>query len=179
MSEASVIEWQARPRNFSREQRQNRLPFEPTIDHPLREVTVIMSEPSSKRSEAKSVIHRPAFVDPLSEAFEGKDPLSLFAAEATDIPLSKSKAKQVSDGIEPWSAKRTSILAKFTTTEKLSIVTVMAPSSERRDAAAGTVSEKVKNRLEQLDDIEEGSLQETLNLSQQEYIQRIEVCQIL
>ena len=34
---------------------------------------------------------------------------------------------------------------------------------------------KVKNRLEQLDDLEEGSVQETLSLTQQEYMKRIEV----
>ena len=37
-----------------------------------------------------------------------------------------------------------------------------------------TVSDKVKNRLEQLDDFEEGSVQEMLNLSQQEYVKRID-----
>lgn len=37
-----------------------------------------------------------------------------------------------------------------------------------------TVSDKVKNRLEQLDDFEDGSVKEMLNLSQQEYVKRIE-----
>lgn len=37
-----------------------------------------------------------------------------------------------------------------------------------------TVSDKVKNRLEQLDDFEDGSVKEMLNLSQQDYIKRIE-----
>lgn len=37
-----------------------------------------------------------------------------------------------------------------------------------------TVTDKVKNRLEQLDDFEEGSVQEMLNLSQTEYVYRIE-----
>ena len=177
MSEGSGVEWHARARNYDREKRHNKLQFEPTAEHPLRKVTVVMSEISSKKSDtSKSSVHRPAFVDPLSEAFEGKDPLSVFAAEANNTPLSKSSATQNShDGFEPWTAKRTGILSKYTTTEKLSIVTIMAPSAERKDASAGTVSEKVKNRLEQLDDMEEGSLQETLNLSQQEYIHRIEV----
>jgi len=177
MSEGSGVEWHARARNYDRERRHSKLQFEPTAEHPLREVTVVMSEISSKKSDtSKSSVHRPAFVDPLSEAFEGKDPLSMFAAEAGNTPLSKSSATQSShDGLEPWTAKRTGILSKYTTTEKLSIVTVMAPSAQSKDASAGTVSEKVKNRLEQLDDMEEGSLQETLNLSQQEYIHRIEV----
>ena len=37
-----------------------------------------------------------------------------------------------------------------------------------------TVTEKVRNRLEQLDDFEEGSVKEMLNLSQQDYVNRIE-----
>uniref|UniRef100_A0A8C9VR70 VPS35 endosomal protein-sorting factor-like n=1 Tax=Scleropages formosus TaxID=113540 RepID=A0A8C9VR70_SCLFO len=37
-----------------------------------------------------------------------------------------------------------------------------------------TVSEKVRNRLEELDDMEEGSQRELLNLSQQDYVNRIE-----
>jgi hypothetical protein len=43
-----------------------------------------------------------------------------------------------------------------------------------KSLSAATVSDKVKNRLEQLDDFEEGSVQEMLNLSQQEYVKRIE-----
>ena len=177
MSEVASIEWHARPRNYNREKRQNKLQFELVSDHPLREVTVVVSETTLKKSDMlKSSIHRPAFVDPLSEAFEGKDPLSMFAAEANSQTLSKPSKMANSDSFEPWSVKRTVILSKYTTTEKLSIVTVMAPSVDKKDASSGTVSEKVKNRLEQLDDLEEGSLKETLNLSQQEYIHRIEVC---
>ena len=37
-----------------------------------------------------------------------------------------------------------------------------------------TVSDKVKNRLEQLDDFEDGSVKEMLNLSQQDYVKRID-----
>lgn len=40
--------------------------------------------------------------------------------------------------------------------------------------ASTTVTDKVRNRLEQLDDFEEGSVQEMLNLSQQDYVKRIE-----
>lgn len=36
------------------------------------------------------------------------------------------------------------------------------------------MNESVRNRLEQLDDFEEGSVQETLNLSQQDYTKRID-----
>jgi hypothetical protein len=36
------------------------------------------------------------------------------------------------------------------------------------------MSEKVKNRLEQLDDFEEGSIRQMMNLTQQEYMVKIE-----
>jgi len=37
-----------------------------------------------------------------------------------------------------------------------------------------SVSDKVKTRLEQLDDFEDGSVREMLNLSQQDYVKRID-----
>ena len=43
-----------------------------------------------------------------------------------------------------------------------------------QSTAGSSVSDKVRNRLEQLDDFEEGSVQEMMNLSQQDYVQRIE-----
>lgn len=41
----------------------------------------------------------------------------------------------------------------------------------KAQAAAG---DKVKHRLEQLDDFEEGSVKETLNLGQKEYVKKID-----
>lgn len=49
---------------------------------------------------------------------------------------------------------------------------VSAHSVETKaQAAAG---DKVKSRLEQLDDIEDGSVKETLNLNQKEYVNKID-----
>lgn len=138
--------------------------------------------------------------DPLTSALDGSDPLSQFAAQAAD-PLSRmaaeSSSRQSSDitltstsrgkptaleedaTFEPWSAKKAAILSHYTTSEKLSITTSFLSSGDRekvivRTQSAATVSDKVKNRLEQLDDFEEGSVQEMLNLSQQEYVKRID-----
>lgn len=41
----------------------------------------------------------------------------------------------------------------------------------KAQAAAG---DKMKHRLEQLDDMEEGSVKETLNLSQSDYVKKID-----
>ncbi len=64
------------------------------------------------------------------------------------------------------------ILAKYTTSEKLSIVTSFLTGGEIIKTQQATISEKVKHRLEQLDDFE--SIHQMLDLTQQEYVSRIE-----
>uniref|UniRef100_A0A7N8YHA4 VPS35 endosomal protein-sorting factor-like n=1 Tax=Mastacembelus armatus TaxID=205130 RepID=A0A7N8YHA4_9TELE len=112
--------------------------------------------------------------DPLSSMLDGTDPLSMFAAaSASETPAMSHSRREKEDELvgpdfEPWPAKRGEILARFTTTEKLSIVR-KAPGP-----GSSAVSEKVRTRLEELDDLEEGSQRELLNLSQQDYANRIE-----
>ncbi|XP_076656449.1 VPS35 endosomal protein-sorting factor-like [Halictus rubicundus] len=126
-------------------------------------------------------------------ALDGSDPLSQFAREELD-PLSKMAAdewdysgniattnKKVKDTaeelVEPWSARRTAILSKYTTSEKLSIVTSFLTGGEKvvvKVQPTGGVVDKVRTRLEQLDDFEEGSVRQMLDLSQQQYTARIE-----
>jgi hypothetical protein len=191
MLESGNVEWHARHRDYARERKERRIVIEETLSHPLQEITVTMADTKVKRadstSSSSSLSHGTAtFSDPLSRMFEGKDPLSQFAAEVAS-PVSRTGAPSLHSAVktatvgsahdstfEPWASKRLAILSRYTTTEKLSIVTILAPSADKRDSGQGTVMEKVKNRLEQLDDLEEGSVQETLNLSQQEYINRIE-----
>lgn len=48
------------------------------------------------------------------------------------------------------------------------------PLSVETKAQAAVMADKVKHRLEQLDDLEEGSVQETLNLSQRDYVKKID-----
>lgn len=43
----------------------------------------------------------------------------------------KSKGRKTSIGIEPWEARKNGILAKFTTSEKLSIVTSFLGEGEK------------------------------------------------
>lgn len=76
--------------------------------------------------------------------------------------------------MEPWSARKSSILAKFTTSEKLSIVTSFLSDGEKVVVKAqSSAVDKVQHRLEQLDYFEEGS-QHKLDVSQSEYVGRIE-----
>uniref|UniRef100_A0A7M4EK97 VPS35 endosomal protein-sorting factor-like n=1 Tax=Crocodylus porosus TaxID=8502 RepID=A0A7M4EK97_CROPO len=150
--------------------------------HPLKPITVTesktkkMSRKGSTSSTSSS--SSSSVMDPLSSVLDGTDPLSLFAATADPVTAAanmdstrKKRDKEdhlaVGSDFEPWSSKRGEILARYTTTEKLSIVSkVTTPGS--------AVSEKVRTRLEELDDLEEGSQKELLNLTQQDYINRIE-----
>uniref|UniRef100_A0A672K1H5 VPS35 endosomal protein-sorting factor-like n=1 Tax=Sinocyclocheilus grahami TaxID=75366 RepID=A0A672K1H5_SINGR len=150
--------------------------------HPLKAITVTDSKArrsgrkgstSSSSSSSSSVA-----LDPLSSMLDGTDPLSLFAAasETPTLPhsISAGKEEEVGSDFEPWSSKRGEILSRFTTTEKLSINLFMGSDKSKASSPSSAVSEKVRTRLEELDDLEEGSQRELLNLSQQDYVNRIE-----
>uniref|UniRef100_A0A8C2K2K9 VPS35 endosomal protein-sorting factor-like n=1 Tax=Cyprinus carpio TaxID=7962 RepID=A0A8C2K2K9_CYPCA len=128
---------------------------------------------SSSSSSSSSVV-----LDPLSSMLDGSDPLSLFAAvsQTPALPhsISAGKEEEVGSDFEPWSSKRGEILSRFTTTEKLSINLFMGSDKSKASSPSSAVSEKVRTRLEELDDLEEGSQRELLNLSQQDYVNRIE-----
>ncbi|KAL7857440.1 hypothetical protein SRHO_G00163390 [Serrasalmus rhombeus] len=189
------VQWHARVRKYGAELQRCRLDAVP-VDlgdyHPLKPITVTDSRSrrggrkgstSSSSSSSSSVAP-----DPLSSMLEGTDPLSLFAAaSASETPtLSHSSSsvelgrkrreneEEVGADFEPWSAKRGEILARFTTTEKLSINLFMGSDKNKASSPSSAVSEKVRTRLEELDDLEEGSQRELLNLSQQDYVNRIE-----
>uniref|UniRef100_A0A671MSX4 VPS35 endosomal protein-sorting factor-like n=1 Tax=Sinocyclocheilus anshuiensis TaxID=1608454 RepID=A0A671MSX4_9TELE len=159
--------------------------------HPLKAITVHLhgrkGSTSSSSSSSSSVAP-----DPLSSMLDGTDPLSLFAAfclsvntHQTDLPMKnllnmelgrkrREKEEEVGSDFEPWSSKRGEILSRFTTTEKLSINLFMGSDKSKASSPSSAVSEKVRTRLEELDDLEEGSQRELLNLSQQDYVNRIE-----
>uniref|UniRef100_A0A663N952 VPS35 endosomal protein-sorting factor-like n=1 Tax=Athene cunicularia TaxID=194338 RepID=A0A663N952_ATHCN len=155
--------------------------------HPLKPITV--TESKTKKMNRKgstsstSSSSSSSMLDPLSSVLDGTDPLSLFAAAADPVTTTatmdstrkkrdKDDSPAVGSDFEPWSSKRGEILARYTTTEKLSIV---SGSFSRKAATTGSaVSEKVRTRLEELDDLEEGSQKELLNLTQQDYMNRIE-----
>ncbi|KAK2169423.1 hypothetical protein LSH36_10g11082 [Paralvinella palmiformis] len=201
----STFHWEIKERNYGKEYRDKTLNREETSSHPLKGITVTVTESKLRkqgkvsRSSSISSQASASSQDPLSSALDGSDPLSQFAAQASD-PLSRiaaeSQSRQSTDGtvtstkgknanadidatFEPWSAKKAAILSHYTTSEKLSITTSFLASGDRekvtvRMQSAATVSDKVKNHLEQLDDFEDGSVQEMLNLSQQEYVKRID-----
>ncbi|KAJ8925622.1 hypothetical protein NQ315_009466 [Exocentrus adspersus] len=173
-------------------------PLQKTVvnEHPLKVVTVTEriprkifgSQPSTGRTTPVST---PASIlEPLTLALKQLDPLSEFTMQEID-PLSKMAAERdVTDAIssvsskvvddnpfinmEPWASRKAGILSKYTTSEKLSIITSFLAEGEKVILKAqSTAVDKVQHRLEQLDCFEEGS-QRKLDLSQSEYIGRIE-----
>uniref|UniRef100_A0A8C7HBZ3 VPS35 endosomal protein-sorting factor-like n=1 Tax=Oncorhynchus kisutch TaxID=8019 RepID=A0A8C7HBZ3_ONCKI len=186
----AAVQWHSRARRYESELQSCGLevaPVEFSDYHPLKSITVTDSKSrrgarkgstSSSSSSSSSVAP-----DPLSSMLDGTDPLSMFAAaSASESPptLSQSRKRrekedEVGVDFEPWSSKRGEILARFTTTEKLSINLFMGSEKGKAPSlASSAVSEKVRTRLEELDDLEEGSQRELLNLSQQDYVNRIE-----
>ncbi|OXB58794.1 hypothetical protein ASZ78_015992 [Callipepla squamata] len=157
--------------------------------HPLKPITVTesktkkMSRKGSTSSTSSS--SSSSVVDPLSSVLDGTDPLSLFAAAADPVTTTasmdsirkkrdKDDSSAVGSDFEQWSSKRGEILARYTTTEKLSINLYMGSEKGKGTTSGSAVSEKVRTRLEELDDLEEGSQKELLNLTQQDYMNRIE-----
>uniref|UniRef100_A0A4W5MB84 VPS35 endosomal protein-sorting factor-like n=1 Tax=Hucho hucho TaxID=62062 RepID=A0A4W5MB84_9TELE len=192
----AAVQWHSRARRYESELQSCGLevaPVEFSDYHPLKSITVTDSKSrkgarkgstSSSSSSSSSVAP-----DPLSSMLDGTDPLSMFAAaSASESPLTLSQSSSTGDlgrgkrredevgvDFEPWSSKRGEILARFTTTEKLSINLFMGSDKGKAPSlASSAVSEKVRTRLEELDDLEEGSQRELLNLSQQDYVNRIE-----
>ncbi|XP_046805800.1 VPS35 endosomal protein sorting factor-like isoform X1 [Lucilia cuprina] len=156
-----------------------------------------MGSNTSSRSSSMSIL-----AEPLLQTLDGIDPLTQFAKQEEELmdPLSqmaseyesfkKIKANKrekdiLADESLNWNSKRLTILNKFTTSEKLSISTsFLTTSTQTHPGTDATfkqtvkvqtvVSDKVRFRLEQLDDFEDGSMRHMMDLTQQEYIQRIE-----
>uniref|UniRef100_A0A4X2K4I7 VPS35 endosomal protein-sorting factor-like n=1 Tax=Vombatus ursinus TaxID=29139 RepID=A0A4X2K4I7_VOMUR len=188
----SLREWHSRQRNYKTEFEScslEAIPLDFGDYHPLKPITVTESKTKKMgrkgSTSSTSSSSSSSMVDPLSSVLDGTDPLSMFAATSDPMTatsnMDSSRKKRDRDDnstigtdFEPWSSKRGDILARYTTTEKLSINLFMGSEKGKAAASTSAVSEKVRTRLEELDDLEEGSQRELLNLTQQDYMNRIE-----
>uniref|UniRef100_A0A224YT66 Membrane protein associated with esophageal cancer n=1 Tax=Rhipicephalus zambeziensis TaxID=60191 RepID=A0A224YT66_9ACAR len=176
-----TITWESRVINYETERKERRGTLEEVTDHPLRTNVVTEQRRQSSTERLRLPTTSWSGPDPLSIS-EGADPLSAMASEQPDLDVPSSSVAEegrsrqaVSPRFEPWENKKAGILAKYSTAEKLSIATSFLSGGEKVVVKTqSSVTDKVKNRLEQLDDFEEGSVREMLNLSQQEYTTRIE-----
>eukprot|EP00794_Sanderia_malayensis_P009291 gene9291-10272_t len=196
---ASVQNWVPRQRDYEKERKKLKCRLMPTIEHPLRGTIVTnLTSKGTKENKKQKTSKKEESKDPLSmmasQTFEGIDPLSMMLQEQT---LEDKKTKEpekeknekteefgdakgyLDETFEPWSSKRIGILSKYTTSEKLSITSsfLSGASKEKittKQSTTTTTTDKMKTRLEQLDDFEDGSMKEMLNLSQQDYVNKIE-----
>uniref|UniRef100_A0A8C5U9Q5 VPS35 endosomal protein-sorting factor-like n=1 Tax=Malurus cyaneus samueli TaxID=2593467 RepID=A0A8C5U9Q5_9PASS len=175
--------WHARSRNYVSESEACKLESVP-LDfgdyHPLKPITVTesktkkMNRKGSTSSTSSSSSN--SLMDPLSSVLDGTDPLSLFAAAADPVTAldgarrkrDKDESSAVGSDFEPWSNKRGDILARYTTTEKLSINLYMG--SEKGD----TLLPSLLLLFSRFVFPYQGSQKELLNLTQQDYMNRIE-----
>uniref|UniRef100_A0A8C4Q4W9 VPS35 endosomal protein-sorting factor-like n=1 Tax=Eptatretus burgeri TaxID=7764 RepID=A0A8C4Q4W9_EPTBU len=179
----AAITWHSRCQDSARELERARLPSVPLgfgDYHPLKPVieTKRSRAGGPKGSISSSSSSSPSsFLDPLSQILDGSDPLSQLALSmpvpssniTADSSIGKDCEPALGNDFEPWAHKRHKILARYTTKEKLSIVR----ASTCRAGQGNVMSEKMRSRLEELDDLEEGSHRELLSLTQQEYAGRI------
>ncbi|XP_062508525.1 VPS35 endosomal protein-sorting factor-like [Corticium candelabrum] len=188
----ATYEWISRKRNYDAERKKYGVVPQQCAKHPLQPQVVEEKKlepvkPTAKAAgtTAGSVGGGSDLMDPLSSSSDplsiDLDPLSLAAATSRNVDKDFAPTMQGSmdDSFEPWRAKKANILSKYTTSEKLSITTSFLSDEDKEKVIVKTqktvtVSDKVKNRLEQLDDFEEGSVREMLDLDQQQYVKRIE-----
>ncbi|KAK6625056.1 hypothetical protein RUM43_005347 [Polyplax serrata] len=180
--------------NYDRTQERKYFAKQEVTEHPLKPLTASINDcrigrrvGSIKNSDGFSSVRTATQIvlDPLGAALDGTDPLSQFAKQEADplcdnwdVQFNKKKNDDANfeDNFEPWSVRKSAILSKFTTSEKLSMVTSFLSGGEKVVIKTqSSAVDKVKNRLEQLDDFEEGSVRQMLDLTQQEYISRIEL----
>ena len=128
---------------------------------------------SSVSSKSSTLDLFDGFDDPLSQfARQELDPLSQMAAEndLNNITIKKKCALiDTTSAVQSWNSRKAIILNKYTTSEKLSIATSFL--GIENVVRSQTTVEKVKHRLEQIDDFQD--IHYMQNLTQQEYIGKI------
>ncbi|RVE48169.1 hypothetical protein evm_007229 [Chilo suppressalis] len=141
--------------------------------HPLKPIYTSVKQ---QTNTSKSFIEN---LSKWSAGFEEIDPLLRFEQmkqQDEDGSPNESLVDDATNYLNAWNARRSNILTKYTTGEKLTIVSSFLPGGEKTlFRQVSNLNEKVKHRLEQLDDFEEGSVRKTIGLSQQEFVTKINV----
>lgn len=96
------------------------------------------------------------------------------ASAANNTSTASSTTNDAGSRVE-WNTRRSAILNRFTTAEKLSIVTSFLTGGEMLKHSQTSIAEKVRHRLEQLDDCDEGAVvHQMLDLTQHDYMHKID-----
>ncbi|KAK9884014.1 hypothetical protein WA026_004949 [Henosepilachna vigintioctopunctata] len=114
-------------------------------------------------------------MDPLTKlALQHMDPLSNILKENVEMNIPNFD-KPIFTPIQIWNNKKTSILNKYTTSNKISVVSSYLTDGDKIVVKnQNSVVDKVQHRLEQLDWCEE-TFKKKLELTQAEYIGRIDM----
>ncbi|XP_024084957.1 UPF0505 protein C16orf62 homolog isoform X2 [Cimex lectularius] len=154
-----------------------------TVDHPLKfQSSAIVNRGLKKTSDSSSKDLKPVLNDPLLNAVDDVDPLTALAAEQNWYDMEEKPEKnKKSNSMNGWNEQCHEILNKYITTKKLSMATGIISMMDKRgkvpnaarDALKNQPNLGMKNRLEQLDDLEEVDSKEMSLLTQQEYIDNI------
>lgn len=158
--------------------------FTRTKSHPLQgvvqfeeeneeEESVVDSTATPQRSRQSSLLNDPLSAGPLDPL--SSDPLSMQEVQPVIPPpeqvryTSRGRGKKVEEVVDEWLPRRAPILAKFTTSQKL---TLGGGNNKGRGGGSQGLPEKVRDRLEQLDEMDEGPT--ISDLTQAEYTKKIE-----
>eukprot|EP01121_Diplochlamys_sp_Union-15-3_P005331 TRINITY_DN15662_c0_g1_i1.p1 TRINITY_DN15662_c0_g1~~TRINITY_DN15662_c0_g1_i1.p1 ORF type:complete len:475 (+),score=91.91 TRINITY_DN15662_c0_g1_i1:48-1427(+) len=159
-------EWVPAKRNYEEEAKLYLLKEEPVTSHPLE---ISGTTPKVERVASVKVVNShdpltPTF-DPLSTSKGFSDPL---AQSATTLDLVTNDFPSEEEGFSPWSSKKANILQKYTTNESIGLPDFMGEVAPKVNMPV----DKVKNRLEQLDQ-DENEEKEILKLTQKDYVKHI------
>lgn len=127
---------------------------------------------SANNRDSKIVVTSWNGLDPLSAALSNFDKLTVDVETkpATFGQKVEKVSYYIGEDFMSWISQKSKILNKFSNTEKL----LIRSSFLSFEKNVSNIPQKVKNRLEQLDEIEEGNFNDTMNLSQQDYAKRME-----
>eukprot|EP01098_Paradermamoeba_levis_P012450 TRINITY_DN5453_c0_g4_i1.p1 TRINITY_DN5453_c0_g4~~TRINITY_DN5453_c0_g4_i1.p1 ORF type:complete len:468 (+),score=133.32 TRINITY_DN5453_c0_g4_i1:104-1507(+) len=179
---SSSFQWVPLTRDYKKENEEKlRLPREVTEQHPLQpppEESETNQPETDTKTPAKSGPPAQDFVDPLSALNDRAfgDVVDFSAASSAAILSAKITAQKPKvddrylETFVPWASKKSSILQRYTTDERIGIQVNFMDAAP----AVNVPVDKVKNRLEQLDETPETQQKEMLNLSQKDYVTHIE-----
>ncbi|GAU95177.1 hypothetical protein RvY_06843-2 [Ramazzottius varieornatus] len=193
MDDELVFKWYPKPRNYVREAREHGLQRTPARTHPLASTPKATGVTTNGTTSKPSTAPKPDQTTPQTVTKKTAtfvDPLLAMAdtAEYPSMPPSFKTPLRKIDGmltkeelVGPWNIKKEAILTQYTTTEKMTFSSSFLPGEEKVapivTARSASVAGKIQSRLEsleQLDNVEVGTVKEVLNLTQQEYIARLD-----
>eukprot|EP01112_Ceratiomyxa_fruticulosa_P022180 TRINITY_DN8050_c0_g1_i1.p1 TRINITY_DN8050_c0_g1~~TRINITY_DN8050_c0_g1_i1.p1 ORF type:complete len:399 (+),score=92.44 TRINITY_DN8050_c0_g1_i1:72-1199(+) len=174
------MSWTPVQRDYEAEQKASSLPRTDAPQHPLIPTSNPNNAPKSPVVVTPIVSVATVTTTPLSDPLGGlDDPLGGSVLNTAKVSESKVVQKEPeadfhADSFAPWSAMKSSILQTYTTDEQIGVqVTFMNTAAQGKPKPTST-ADKVKSRVEQLDQTEEDVVKENMLMTQKDYVTHIE-----